>query len=188
MRVRLKGYDQFAQLVPFTDTITTVQAGKIVQKTIPALVITLPVPAYEEQVIFDRLQARPTVKHVTVQVTDQYRQDEPRVYAPTQVNNSVGVLYNINGNLTGTTYNDPTPSATKPSDLSIIPSVEKIVHNGIEYIIKLPNFVYMTNTYTYSTTFHLQASANSGTGGRQYIIDASESDPGPASATSPEQA
>ncbi|HEY2156591.1 MAG TPA: hypothetical protein VGH33_13250, partial [Isosphaeraceae bacterium] len=90
--------------------------------------------------------------------------------------NSVGVLYNIKGNLTGPLYNDPKPTATTPSELQNIPTIETFHHNGIEYIVKIPNFLYMTNTYTYSTTFNLQAEAHSGTVGRQYIIDASAVD------------
>lgn len=109
----------------------------------------LPVSPYEQSVILSRLNGRRGPADVVLQVTDQYRQDEPRLAAPISL------------------YAAP----------SIEPFGNPLFEKGA-YVeqISVPTAMAINRSYTYSFATHLQALKHPGTSGRQYIVNVSSED------------
>jgi hypothetical protein len=121
----------------------------------PPTVITLPLPAQylfalgnpaagnNNGVIETRLADRPIPGAAILQVTDQYRQDEPHIFAPIQ---NFQTVYQI-------AYTS-----------------HFVFGDGKVIEVQYPTAIQLIRNYSYSFSFHLQAKANPGTGGRQYVV------------------
>jgi hypothetical protein len=118
-------------------------------------ITTLPVSDFENSVINARLNARPGPTNAVLQVTDQYRQDEPRVTVP----------------LTPLAAPTIAPFASPP--IFVFADGK-----GIKYTeqVFVPTFVSITRIFSYQFNIHLQALKRAGTGGRQYITNVSSED------------
>jgi hypothetical protein len=121
----------------------------------PLPVIKVPIPAQDlfalgdpsqginNGVVETRLADRPIPGAAILQVTDQYRQDEPLVFAPIQ---NVQMVFQV----------------------AYTPYFVTVDHKTI--VIQTPTAIQLIRNYTYSFSFHLQAEANPGTNGRQYAV------------------
>jgi hypothetical protein len=121
----------------------------------PIPVITVPIPAKDlfalgdpsqgnnTGVVETRLKDRPIPGAATLQATDQYRQDEPHVFAPIQ---NIQTVYQID-------YTS-----------------HFVFGNGKIINVQIPNAISLIRNYSYSFNFRLQAEAHPGTNGRQYFV------------------
>ncbi len=129
------------------------QPGTDVPGYFSVVVKNLPVSAFEMSVIDARLNGRRGPADAVLQVTDQYRQDEPH-----------GDAF-----LTAIAAPNIQPFAAEP----IILSGPKFKNREQVFI---PNNVAINRLYSYSFAIHLQSLKHTGTGGRQYIINVSAED------------
>jgi hypothetical protein len=121
----------------------------------PIPVITVPIPAQDlfalgdpskginTGVVETRLADQQIPGAASLQVTDQYRQDEPLVFSPIQ---NIQTVYQID-------YTS-----------------HFVFGNGKIINVQIPNAISLIRNYSYSFTFRLQAEAHPGTGGRQYFV------------------
>jgi hypothetical protein len=121
----------------------------------PLPVITVPIPPEDlyalgnpaaginNGVVETRLADRPIPGAAILQVTDQYRQDEPRLFSPIQ---NFQTVYQI------------------------IYASHFVIGDGKTIVVQVPTAIALIHNYSYSFTFHLQAEANSDTNGRQYFV------------------
>jgi hypothetical protein len=112
-------------------------------------VSTLPISPFETSVIDARFAARRGPSHAVLQVTDQYRQDEPSADTPL------------------TLLVAPTIG---PSGLPVY------VKYTYREQVTVPNGAAILRQFSYSFSTHLQARKHAGTSGRQYIVNVSSED------------
>lgn len=110
---------------------------------------TLPISDYEASVITARFNQRKGPVDAVLNVTDQYRQDEPRAVTPLTLLVTPGTLLFGAQSFVKSTYPE-------------------------RFTIPTGEFIYRQYSYSFST--HLQALKHPGTGGRQYIINVSSED------------
>ncbi len=113
------------------------------------IVTTLPVSPYETSVINARLNGRKGPVDAVLNVTDQYRRDEPRADAPLSLLTAPNIA---------------------PSGLPIF---KKFTYKEQ---ISIPTTVAILRQFSYSFSTHLQALKHTGTDGRQYIVNVSSED------------
>lgn len=136
-------------------------------------VSTLPISDYENSVIDARLNGRRGPADAILQVTDQYRRDEPRAFAPL---NLLTKPFISNNGLPIYTHARSTAGKTPAGGGKRASGLSAALESTYAEQIYLPTAVSIVRQYSYSFSTHLQALKHTGTGGRQYIVNVSSED------------